>query len=82
MLSSACRGTPGRRAHHRRLGTRDMDCTVPSCKRASASAAGILADWIALARMNSDSVTPRDWAVLASASRSCGRRRTATSAVR
>jgi hypothetical protein len=37
---------------------------------------------IALARMNSDSVTPRDLADWASMSRSCGRRRTATRAVR
>jgi hypothetical protein len=44
--------------------------------------AGALADCIALARMNSDSVIPRDRAVLARTSRSCGRRRTATSAVR
>jgi hypothetical protein len=37
---------------------------------------------MALARMNSDNVTPRDLADWASTSRSCGRRRTATRAVR
>jgi hypothetical protein len=62
------------------LGTVDVGYEVPSGNRASG--AGTLADRIALVRMNSDSVIPRDRAVLASTSRSCGRRRTATSAVR
>jgi hypothetical protein len=45
-------------------------------------ASGALAVSIALARMNSDSETPRDRAVSASTSRSPGSRRTATRAVR
>ena len=58
------------------------DCSVPGGNRASPSAAGALAARIALARMSSDSVIPRDRAVSARTSRSCGRRRTATRAVR
>ncbi len=50
--------------------------------RASASVAGALAALIALARMSSESVIPRDRAVSARMSRSAGRRRTATRAVR
>jgi len=46
------------------------------------SALGTLAASIAVHLMNSDSETPRDRAVWASTSRSCGRRRTATRAVR
>jgi len=58
------------------------DCGVPSGNRASPSAVGALAARIALALMSSDSVIPRDRAVSARTSRSCGRRRTATRAVR
>jgi hypothetical protein len=53
-----------------------------SGNRASVTSAGALAARIALARMSSDNVIPRDRAVSARTSRSCGSRRTATRAVR